>query len=248
MQKIKLPKIIGHRGAKGLAPENTLASIKKALSFGLSFVEIDVKVTKDNIPILIHDKTINRTTNGKGMCHKYNFKELKNLDAGSWFSSRYKKEKILSLEDCIDFIKTNKMGINIELKPNKGKEEDNVIAIQNIIKNNYKINCFFSSFDVLSVKLIQEKIPYIPRGILIDKSNKESLKDTVNICKKYDCFSVGLDKKITNYEIIKYFKSMNLLVNIFTVNNIQSAKTFFAWGADSIFTDRPDYFKHFQAF
>ena len=109
---MKFPKIIGHRGAAGLAPENTLSSIKKAYKSGLVFIEIDVKVTKDNIPILLHDDTIDRTTNKLGKCSNYNFDELSNLDAGSWFNKKYKNEKILSLVDCIKFANKKKIGLN----------------------------------------------------------------------------------------------------------------------------------------
>ena len=80
---LKLPKIIGHRGAKALAPENTILSINEAINHNLKWIEIDVKVSKDNIPFLLHDDLLDRTTTGKGYPYKYNYKYNSNLDAGT---------------------------------------------------------------------------------------------------------------------------------------------------------------------
>ena len=94
MNNIKLPKIIGHRGAGGIAPENTLSSLISAHNSELSFVEIDVKISKDEIPVFLHDENLNRTTNGSGLCCDFNLEELLSLDAWFWFDNKYKNEKI----------------------------------------------------------------------------------------------------------------------------------------------------------
>ena len=84
-KKFILPKLIGHRGVKNLKPENTLESIKTAFDLGLECVEIDVKVSKDNIPLLLHDDTLDRTTNGSGLVCNFTFDQIKHLDAGYFF-------------------------------------------------------------------------------------------------------------------------------------------------------------------
>ena len=245
MQKILLPKVIGHRGACGLAPENTIASVIKANFLRLSFIEIDVKISKDKIPILLHDETLDRTTNGSGLCCNYNYDELLELDAGKWFNSKFKNEKILSLEKCLDYIYLNKMSVNIELKPNKNKEKENIIQINNLFKKKkYNINCYMSSFDIVSLKLVSEKLPLIPRGYLFGKYNYNSIKDILDICNKYNCFSIGLELSIINQEIINYLKKNKLIITVFTVNEIKSVKEIFNMGVDSIFTDRPDIIKY----
>ena len=244
MKKISLPKIIGHRGAKGLAPENTLSSIIKAFSFGIKFVEVDVQISKDKVPLLLHDYNVDRTTNGKGQCRNFTFEELLILDAGSWFDKKFKNEKILSLKECINYIKYNERGINIEIKSRKDHSKQSVEAISKIFnETKYELNCFFSSFDILSLKLLQNNIPMIPRGFLIDKSNNKSLNDILEICSRFDCFSIGLDIEIIDYEMIKFFKKNNLTITTFTVNNNKAAKNMFDLGVDSIFTDRPDILK-----
>ena len=87
---------------------------------------------------------------------------------------------------------------------------------------------------------MSEYIPNIPRGVLVDTYKKFSLTNIVDICNKYNCFSVGLDKKIINFEIIQALKKNKLRVNIFTINELEYTKQLTKWGVDSIFTDRPD--------
>ena len=87
--RIILPKLIGHRGAKDLAPENTIFSIENAIKHQLKWIEVDVKITKDNIPFLLHDDLLDRTTSGKGFPYEYTYSEIARLDAGSWFNKKY---------------------------------------------------------------------------------------------------------------------------------------------------------------
>ena len=89
--KLKLPKLIGHRGVKNLCPENTIESISKAFDMGLNYVEVDVKISKDEIPILLHDDTIDRTTNSTGPAVAFEYEELKKLDAGEFFFKKKNK-------------------------------------------------------------------------------------------------------------------------------------------------------------
>ena len=129
-----LPKLIGHMGLRDLAPENTLCSIKRAVESNLNFVEVDVKITKDKIPFLLHDDLLDRTTNGIGLPYKYNYKEIKNLDAGSWVNAKYKNLYPPTLEEVLIYCNKKNIGLNIELKPNHNFEEDNAHAVANLIK------------------------------------------------------------------------------------------------------------------
>ncbi len=246
MKKIKTPKIIGHRGACGLAPENTMSSLIEASFFDLTFIEVDVKISKDRIPLLLHDDNLERTTNGFGICSDHDFNDLLMLDAGSWFNNDFAGEKIPSLEECLQFLYKNNIGVNIELKPNKGKEEQNIIEIKKLLESKNFSNYFISSFDVLSLKIASNLMISAPKGFLISEDNNKesySLEDMMNICSQYNCFSIGLDSKMVNSEIIKFFKQKNLIITVFTVNNLDLANYIFDCGADSIFTDRPDIVK-----
>ena len=89
--KINLPKLIGHRGVKDLAPENTLDSINEAIKLNLKWIEVDVKISKDHKPFLLHDEYLDRTTSGSGLPYQFNYEQIKKLDAGSWFNKKYSK-------------------------------------------------------------------------------------------------------------------------------------------------------------
>src|SRR4051794_34519268 len=99
-----LPKVIGHRGAKAYAPENTLAGIRTAAQQGARWVEVDVKLTRDGVPILMHDDTVDRTTNGKGAAATLDFAELRRLDAGAWFGPAFAGERIPTLEEALALV------------------------------------------------------------------------------------------------------------------------------------------------
>ena len=116
--KFILPKLIGHRGVKNLKPENTLESITRAFDLGLECVEIDVKVSKDNIPLLLHDDTLDRTTNGSGLVCDFTFDQINQLDAGYFFYKSKTDIKVPSLRNVLDLIKRKQKYLNIELKPN----------------------------------------------------------------------------------------------------------------------------------
>ena len=102
-KNLNVPRIIGHRGVKDLAPENTLYSINQAMKFGLKWVEIDVKISKDKIPFLLHDDNLDRTTSGDGSPLNYKYKDIFNLDAGSWFDSEYKNLYPPTLKEVLNY-------------------------------------------------------------------------------------------------------------------------------------------------
>ncbi|MGL1887937.1 MAG: glycerophosphodiester phosphodiesterase family protein [Reichenbachiella sp.] len=110
-------KIVGHKGASGVAPENTLASFQKAIDLGADMIEIDVHYTKDGEVVVFHDETVDRTTNGTGMIHKMTLAEVKALDAGSWFGDhdQYRGEQIPTLQETIDLIH-GKIELVIDIK------------------------------------------------------------------------------------------------------------------------------------
>ena len=108
-------KIIAHKGASGIAPENTLASFQAALDIGVDIIELDVRQTKDEEIIVFHDQFLDRTTNGMGNVHEYTLEQLKQLDAGSWFSSKFSDQKIPTLKEVLDLV-DGRCQVLIEIK------------------------------------------------------------------------------------------------------------------------------------
>ena len=113
----KRPLIIAHRGYRAKYPENTLASFSAALDIGVKMIELDVMLTRDRKMVVIHDATLERTTNGHGPVSSYTLKELKELDAGSWFHPRFAGERLPALEEVLDLVSDHAL-LNIEIKSN----------------------------------------------------------------------------------------------------------------------------------
>jgi len=244
---LNLPKLIGHRGVKNLAPENTLDSIELAHKLGLKWIEVDVKITKDEIPIILHDDSFDRTTNFKGLAIDFLYEEIKALDAGFYFYNYKTNIFIPTLEDIFNFCTKHEIGINIELKPNKGFEIDNVKAISKVIYKFHNLNNFyFSSFDLKSLLEMKKIFPDFHYGLLVDNfENSYSLQEYLKICNNYKFFNFGLNKKLINNEIINEIKKKNLIITTYSDKNIKLVEANDLWnmGVTSIFIDDPSSFE-----
>lgn len=239
------PKLIGHRGVKNISPENTLDSIELAYKLGLDWVEIDVKISRDFVPILLHDDTLDRTTNGKGIPLNYNYLDLKKFDAGYFFYSYPTQIYIPTLKEVISFCKERNIGINIEIKSNLGFEKQNVEAIIKVINAmNYK-KIYFSSFDWSSTTLIKKKLPNTECGLLVDDFNSTiTIDQVIEVCNKYRLSSCGFNKKIINSEIINKMKNNNLIITVFDEKSLKlkEVEKLYSNGVRSFFIDDPSDF------
>ncbi len=238
---LKLPKLIGHRGVKDLCPENTLESILKAFDLGLSFVEIDVKISKDRVPILLHDDTLDRTTNGSGLAIDYDYEKIKKLDAGKFFYKENTNIFVPKLEDILSLCTNYNGNLNIELKPNKKFEKENVYQIYKIIKNINQIDIFFSSFDMISILEISKLYPQSIRSFLLDDFKEYNIDDLISISINHDINICGLNINLVTTDIIKKIKESNMAITVYSDKNINlsSANDIFSIGVDSIFIDNP---------
>lgn len=224
--------IIAHRGASGYEPENTLRSFTKAITMEVDMIELDVYICKSGQPVVIHDDTIDRTTNGKGRVEDLTYDQLKKYDAG-------KKEHIPLLRDVFDLVaKWNKnMVINIELKGN-GTVKPVAELIKVYVKNgklSYK-NFIVTSFDHYKVKEFHDELPQVKTGVLFE-GNPIDLAD---IAKK-----AGADYAVMYYEwltpkFIADAHKKGVKVFVYTVNTKELAQKMQKMGADGIITDYPD--------
>lgn len=241
-QGINLPFVIGHRGAAGLAPENTLMSLRRARAEGATWVEFDVMLTRYGVSILFHDSTVDRTTNGVGVVEELSLSELRRLDAGEWFSPEFKGERIPTFPEAMVTLASEGLGANVEIKPAKGAERETAIAVAHVIKSNWPDNVatpVISSFSEDSIAVAQAEIPEIPRAMLFWKL-PDDWRDIVG---KYDCSAIHISDKHVTEELIVEAGKMGLPVRVYTVNDPTRASELRAMGAQSIFTDRPDLIK-----
>ena len=240
-KKFKLPKLIGHRGVKDLCPENTLVSIARAFEIGLNFVEIDVKISRDKVPILLHDDTLDRTTSGSGLATDYDYEYIKKLDAGKFFYKKNTNIFVPKLEDILSLCNNKNGNLNIELKPNKNFEKENTYQIYKLTKNINKIDIFFSSFDITSILEISKIFPQSFRSFLLDDFKEYNIDDLINISINNDLKICGLNIDLVTADIIKKIKKYNILITVYSDENINlsNANDIFSIGVDSIFVDNP---------
>ncbi|HEY8963124.1 MAG TPA: glycerophosphodiester phosphodiesterase family protein [Alphaproteobacteria bacterium] len=237
---MKLPKIIGHRGACGYAPENTLESIATAASLGINWVELDVKLTKDSVPIIFHDETLDRTSNGHGNVADMLYSDIEALDAGAWYGESFIGTKIPTLEEAIDVIFKHDLGLNLEIKPCPGREQETAEAALDILSRVWddKDKILLSSFQHVSLEACLDMAPEYKRALLIhdQTENWAELADYLEVT-AINCR--GSDNTFTREDIESFLESERL-VGCYTINDPFRAKTLFSWGVDYVFSDTPD--------
>jgi len=216
--------LFGHRGAKGERPENTLLGINWALQNNVEAIEIDLHLTKDGIPVVIHDPTVDRTTNGKGKISDLTYEEISKLDAGSG-------EKIPTFYEVIEIINKTDVTFFVEIK-SAGLEK---IIIEEILKNNLVDRTYIISFHHRLLKLIKEKAPQIRTAPLIlglpvnpVQLIKDTKADGISIC------ALTVDK-----DVIKECKDAGYMVAVWVANSKEEYQYLSALGADFVGTDFP---------
>ncbi|WP_133138564.1 glycerophosphoryl diester phosphodiesterase [Legionella genomosp. 1] len=232
-------RVIGHRGAAGYAPENTLASFDRALSLGCTAVEFDIMLTADGEPFVFHDENLKRTTNGRGELGLVNADYVKTLDAGSWFSKQFKSEKVLHFRDLIKWLVFSNVTANIEIKPYPGTAEQTAITVLSYINRHWpqsKEMPLVSSFDLNVLSLCHSLSPELPLGLLLHHWDDEWLKKA----RELHCYSIHVNKKILTAERVKEIKDNGYRLFVYTVNWKRQAKKLLDWGVDAVFSDYPD--------
>ncbi|NGP45263.1 glycerophosphodiester phosphodiesterase [Bacillaceae bacterium SIJ1] len=150
--------LAAHRGWKSEYPENTILSFKKAIALGADMLEFDLRRTKDGVVVVVHDKTVDRTTDGSGSVDQFTLNELKQLDAGGWFAKEYEGLKIPSLEEVCEFLKQYpNVLFNVEIKPDPSAKETADDAIAILGEYGYLSRCVFTSFDANILSYIYDE-------------------------------------------------------------------------------------------
>lgn len=219
---------IGHRGAAALEPENTLCGFRKAIELGLDYVEFDVHRCKSGELVVIHDETVDRTTNGKGLVAEMTLQQLKKLDAG-------KGEKIPTLQEVIDVCK-GKIKMYIELKA-KGLEEDVVAAIiNNKIVDDVMVKSFFHEYSKNVKEIAIAKKLQLKTGILI-VGNPVNI---VEVAKAAKADFVSANHYFVDERMAKLLKNAGLGVTVWNCDNEYDINRMVKLGVDMIASNKPD--------
>ncbi|WP_175990551.1 glycerophosphodiester phosphodiesterase family protein [Bacillus sp. Marseille-Q1617] len=233
---------VAHRGAAGYAPENTIAGFDLAVDMKSDYIEIDVQRSKDGELVVIHDTTVDRTTDGTGKVGELTLGQLKSLDAGSWKGEQFAGETIPTFEEVLERYH-GKVGILIELKapelyPGIEKEVAEALEKQNLDKpQNEKI--IIQSFNFESMKKMDQLLPQVPIGVLtyhLADTTAEALQEFSTYAEWFNP-SYG----IVSEELVDEVHSLDMQIGSWTVRSQEAADFLFEMKVDAIITDYPDY-------
>ena len=230
------PGLVAHRGGGTLAPENTLGAIRLGQSLGYRAHEIDVKLSKDGIPFLLHDAMLDRTTTGRGRSSDRTWEELVVLDAGRWHSDAFRDERLPSFEEAAKLLQSRRTMINVEIKPSPGFEvptgREVARAAAELLKD-AEIPPMLSSFAFEALMAAREAVPHLPRGFL----TKDIVPEDWRRLEELEATAVHTDHRTLRTESLEKARAKGLRVLVYTVNDAARAESLFGSGVDSIVTD-----------
>lgn len=235
------PRWVAHRGAGKLAPENTLAAFRLGAEHGYRMFECDVKLSADGVPFLLHDATLERTTNGHGTAGEQPWSALSQLDAGSWHSRAYAGEPIPALEALARFCIANGHFLNIEIKPTPGTEAltgETVARHAARLWTDQAVPPLLTSFQPEALQAAQQAQPALPRGLLLDTLWTGWLETALAL----QCTAVVCNHTLWDHRTVTQARSAGLHCLSYTVNDEWAAQRLISLGTDAIITDRVDLF------
>ena len=232
---------IAHRGAGRLAPENTLTAFRLGASHGYRMFECDVKLSADEVPFLMHDATLERTTDGHGIGGEHSWRELSQLDAGSWHSRTHAGEPLASLANVARFCQSNHCQLNIEIKPTPGAETltgERVAQAAARLWQGHSVPPLLTSFQPAALRAALDAEPGLPRGLLLDSLRA----DWLDTARALQCLAVVFNSALWDATTMAQARSAGLHTLAYTVNDEWEAARLRALGIDGLITDRVDRF------
>ena len=231
------PRFAAHRGAGKQAPENTLAALKLGYSLGYRMAEFDVKLSGDGVAFLLHDATLQRTTNGWGRADALTWRELALLDAGAWHSAAYAGEPLATLGSIASFCCANNVAVNVEIKPTPGRERETGAAVALDTLEHWRDSGgpppLLSSFSDIALAAARDAAPELPRAHLFSRLPT----DWVDRCLALGCVAVDAKHTLLKPLIVQRAHDAGLAVLAWTVNEPERARTLVDWGVDTVITD-----------
>lgn len=235
---------IAHRGFSGKYPENTMISFKKAAELQADMIELDVTISLDRIPVVIHDDTLERTTGEEGIVSNFTYEQLKKLDAGTWMNKKFNREKIPSLKEVLVWIKNKKIQLNIEIKDSAFEKEYHKDGIEKqvlelIEKYSIADKCIISSFNHRILERIRRLSSAIRISYLYNKKDKPE-EGEILFCRRMKVYSLNISSKELKKKIFKKAVKEGIPVFVYTVNSKKEMRAVLKKGVMGIFTNYPD--------
>jgi glycerophosphoryl diester phosphodiesterase len=238
---------LAHRGASSLAPENTLAALTLAADHGVDLVEIDVRLSRDGVPVLLHDESLVRTTNARRLYpHRapwhvadFTHDELMRLDAGSWFSVGFANERLVTLDEAIDRASARGLGVLVEVKsPSRHPQALTEVAavLRRQLARREGLRVVVQSFDHVAMRAFKEGLPSVPVGLL----GTPPISDFARIREWAD--QVNPHHLMVNADYVAAVHEHSMRCFVWTVNRRRSMRRALGLDVDGVITNRPQVF------
>lgn len=220
---------VAHRGYSWVAPENTLPALAGAVLAGATLVEFDVRTTADGVPVLIHDRTVDRTTNGSGHVWDFPVAQLRELDAGSWFSPAFADVRVPLLGEALDVLAD--AGLLLEIKPPASRDD-----VARILEMAPVDRTIVQSFDPEVIRLVRDIAPDVRRGLLRLRFEE----DTVRLAKELDvvCCNPSVKDVLGDPETVAELIGAGIEVMAWTANDLAEWPALIEAGVAGLITDR----------
>ncbi|MES2612312.1 MAG: glycerophosphodiester phosphodiesterase [Pseudomonadota bacterium] len=235
------PRWIAHRGAGKLAPENTLAAFRLGAQHGYRMFECDAKLSRDGVPFLMHDATLQRTTNGHGTGGDLDWSALSQLDAGGWHSRAHAGEPLPTLEALARYCIANAYFLNIEIKPTPGQDEITGRVVAETAARLWQGQALLpllSSFQPAALAGARATAPQLPRALLVDTHRQGFVDEAHGL----GCVAIVCNHALWDAALVATVHGQGMRALSYTVNDPWAAQRLIALGTDGIITDRVDLF------
>jgi glycerophosphoryl diester phosphodiesterase len=234
------PRLVAHRGAGKLAPENTLTAMRVGHAHGYRMVEFDVKLAADGVAFLLHDATLERTTGGRGRADALSWGELSRLDAGAWHSAEYAGEPLPTLAAVARWARAHTVACNIEIKPTPGRERETGAAVAidaATLWRDAEVPPLLSSFSEEALAAARQAVPTLPRALLMDRLAADWQDRLAHL----GCVALDTNHKLLSAEIVAVARAAGYRVLCYTPNDAERIATLAGWGVDGLITDAVDH-------
>jgi glycerophosphoryl diester phosphodiesterase len=240
MSHLNRPLILGHRGASAYAPENTLAAFNLAFELGADGIELDVALTQDNVPIVIHDDTLERTTNGSGKVNALDRAAIAQLDAGAWFDRKFSGERVPTLEQVLCHLKQGL--INVEIKYTGVRLDNDRLeqAVADVILQTHsQARVLVSSFHPIALYRLARQYPQLQRGLLYRHDLPIYLRRAWfrPLVRPH---ALHPNAALITAKYVAWARAKGYRIMAWTVDDPAQARQLASWGVDAIITNKPD--------
>lgn len=234
--------VFSHRGLNTVAPENTMAAFRKTAEAGLTWIETDVDILADGTPIILHDTTLDRTTDRAGSFYGLRASDLDSIDAGSWFGKEFTGERIPTLAELVQFMNENKINANVELKANEEGAARSQELIERVVAELEKLDpereIVISSFSQPLLMRFHDYAPQYAIGVLYETA--ALYEDWLSVLELCGATYIHVEDEGLTRQKVEAFTAAGYGVNVWTVNSKGRANELFNWGCTGVFSDIAD--------